>query len=243
MRVVAWNCNMALHRKFDALLSLRPDVAIISECAEPERLRQRLDFKALSAEPVWIGRSPHKGLAVLGFGGHRPVLDASYRRSLKYIAPVRIEGPSHFNLLAVWAQNFSAGIRRKRQPGPLRLALRRYRGFLAGGPSVIAGDFNNNVFWDKPGWLMNHSWMVEALGGLGLASAYHVFTGEAQGGESRPTLYWRDRIKDGPTYHIDYIFLPQAWTMRLSDLSVGSFEEWCQPGFSDHVSVVADIAL
>ena len=33
MRLVAWNCNMALQRKFDAVLSLRPDVAVIAECA------------------------------------------------------------------------------------------------------------------------------------------------------------------------------------------------------------------
>ena len=31
MRLVAWNCNMALHRKFEALQSLNPDVAVISE--------------------------------------------------------------------------------------------------------------------------------------------------------------------------------------------------------------------
>ncbi len=42
MRLVAWNCAMALHRKFEALLRLRPDVAVIAECAEPGRLAERL---------------------------------------------------------------------------------------------------------------------------------------------------------------------------------------------------------
>ena len=32
---------MALHRKLDALRSLKPDVAVICECAEPERLLQK----------------------------------------------------------------------------------------------------------------------------------------------------------------------------------------------------------
>ena len=41
MRIVAWNCNMALDRKIDALLALKPDIAIVAECAEPERLRIR----------------------------------------------------------------------------------------------------------------------------------------------------------------------------------------------------------
>ena len=41
MRLVAWNCNMALHRKVDALRALRPDVAVISECATPAILAER----------------------------------------------------------------------------------------------------------------------------------------------------------------------------------------------------------
>lgn len=243
MRIVAWNCNMALHRKFDALLSLRPDLAIVSECAEPDRLRQRLDIGMICGDPVWVGTSPHKGLAIFGFNGHRVALAPGHRRSLKHIAPVRVDGAARFNLLGVWAQNFSDGIRRKRQPGPLRLALRHYRDFLTEGPTVVAGDFNNSVYWDRPGWLINQAWAVGALAGLGLTSAYHAYRGEAQGDESDPTLYWRDRKKDGPTYHIDYIFLPRAWVARLCALSVGSFEQWCQPGLSDHVPVVAEVAL
>lgn len=243
MRIVAWNCNMALHRKFDALLALRPDLAIVSECAEPGRLEAQLDLSMLSGEPVWTGQSPCKGLAILGFNGYRVTPAAGYRPTLKHIVPVRVDGAARFNLLGVWAQNFSDGIRRKRQPGPLRLALRHYRDFLAEGPTVVAGDFNNSVYWDRPGWLINQSWAVGALAGLGLVSAYHAHRGEAQGEESEPTLYWRDRRKDGPTYHIDYIFLPRAWIARLTTLSVGSFEQWCQRGLSDHVPLVAEVAL
>ena len=35
LRIVSWNCNMALRPKFEALRTLRPDVAIIQECAAP----------------------------------------------------------------------------------------------------------------------------------------------------------------------------------------------------------------
>jgi len=65
MRLVAWNCNMALHRKVDALLALRPDIAVISECAEPIRLRTRSAHDWLENEPVWVGDNPSKGLAVI----------------------------------------------------------------------------------------------------------------------------------------------------------------------------------
>jgi exodeoxyribonuclease-3 len=243
MRLVAWNCNMALHRKMDALLALRPDVAVISECAAPARLAERFDLGNLASEPVWVGANRDKGLAVFAFNGYCAKLAADYRSSLRFIAPVRVTGPVNFNLLAVWAQNFSAGIRRKRQPGPVRLALRHYRAFLAEGPAALAGDFNNNYYWDKPGYLINHSHTVETLERLGLVSAYHAARGEAQGAESEPTHFWRDRRKDGPTYHIDYIFLPRAWAGALRELRVGDFESWCGNGLSDHVPVVAEIQV
>ena len=32
MKIVTWNCNLNLERKFDLLQSLAPDIAIIQEC-------------------------------------------------------------------------------------------------------------------------------------------------------------------------------------------------------------------
>jgi len=241
MRLVAWNCAMAFHRKFEALLALRPDVAVIAECAEPARLAERLDLSGLAGSLVWVGENPNKGLAVFGFNGHRVSLAPIHRPRLRFLAPVTVEGAASFNLLAVWAQNFSGGIRRKRQHGPLRLGLLRYREFLASGPSVIAGDFNNNIIWDRPGWRMNHAHAVARLAAGGLVSAYHEIRGEAPGAELEVTHYWRDRRKDGPTYHIDYIFLPRLWLARVQHLSVGRFEDWCGSGLSDHVPIVVDL--
>jgi exodeoxyribonuclease-3 len=243
MRIVAWNCNMALDRKFGALLRLRPDIAIISECAEPGRLFAKGGAERLSCDPVWIGRNPHKGLAVLGFNGYAVTLAEGFQASLRYIAPVKVSGAITCNLLAAWAQNASAGLTRKRQSGPLRRALARYRGFLAGQAAIVAGDLNNNVIWHRPGWRMNHGVAVEILKDYGLVSAYHAITGEAQGSETLPTLYWRDRRKDGPTYHIDYVFLPESWVAHIRELGVGSYEDWCGAGLSDHVPVVVDIDL
>jgi exonuclease III len=81
------------------------------------------------------------------------------------------------------------------------------------------------------------------LASLGLLSAYHKFHGEQQGGESRPPLYWRDRRKDGPTYHIDYVFLPDPWIRKVKELRLGRFEDWCGAGLSDHVPVIVDVGL
>lgn len=243
MRVVAWNCNMALDRKFEALLGVHPDIAIVSECAEPERFRARVKFDRIEHDPVWIGQNPNKGLAVFTFNGYTARLSKPYYRTLQYIAPVHISGPVACNVLAVWAQNASGGIRRKNQAGPLHTALGRYKPFLSGHPTVVAGDLNSNAIWDKPGWRINHMATVDTLESLGLVSAYHTVRGETHGRETIPTLYWRDRTKDGPTYHIDYVFLPDRWVDRVTGLSVGTFEGWCGSGLSDHVPIIVDIGL
>jgi exodeoxyribonuclease-3 len=234
---------MALNRKFAALLRLRPDVAIVCECAEPRRLAQCGAFEGLSADPVWIGSNPNKGLAVFTYNGYAARLCEPFYPTLHHIAPVHVSGPVAFNLLAVWAQNASAGVSRKHQLGPLRRALQKYRGFLTERAAIVAGDFNNNVFWHRPGWRLNHGNAVTALAKLGLVSAYHELRGEPQGSESVPTLYWRDRKKDGPRYHIDYVFLPSHMLVRVSELAIGTYEEWCGSGLSDHVPIVLDVDL
>lgn len=243
MRIATWNCSMALHRKFDAMLRLEPDIAVICECAEPKRLESlagSLDFRDQS---VWIGDNRNKGLGVFAFNGYAVQLHQPFYPTLRHVAPVRVTGPLECNVLAVWAQNGSGGVSRKHQLGPLRRALTKYREFMAERPSVVAGDFNNNVYWHRPGWRINHANAVATLEKLGFVSAYHAMRGELQGGETVPTVYWRDRRKDGPTYHIDYVFLPGQWLGRVRELTVGSFEDWCGSGLSDHVPIVVDIDL
>jgi exodeoxyribonuclease III len=243
MRLVTWNCSMALHRKFGAMLSLNPDIAVVSECAAPKRLRELAASLGLPADAVWVGDNPNKGLAVFAFNGYSVRLADPFHPNLRHIAPVRVSGPVACNLLAVWAQNASGGVNRKHQLGPLRRALTKYREFLAERPSIVAGDFNNNVYWHRPGWRINHGNAVAILEQLGLASAYHMVRGERQGEETVPTLYWRDRKKHGPTYHIDYVFVPAQWIGHVREFVVGTFEDWCGAGLSDHVPIVVDIGL
>lgn len=236
---------MALHRKLEPLLDLRPDVAVISEAAEPERLVAKapaLDRASL----VWVGRRPHKGLLVAGFGEARVTMSRHrHDARLHWMAPVTVSGlpglAEPLRLLGVWAQNANEGNRQKDNPGYLQMALKRYRRFLRGGPAIVAGDFNNNVIWDKPGWRMNHANEIRALHRLGLASAYHVARDVLPGKEPEPTIYWRDRTRDGPTYHIDYVFAPRDRLDRGFRMTLGTYEDWVGSGLSDHVPLVLDL--
>src|SRR5262249_5922669 len=95
MRLVVWNCNMALHRKLDALLRLAPGVPVAPECAAPHLLLARK--LALDHPPLWIGRNRHKGLAVLAFNGYALRLAEPYYPTLHWVAPVEVSGPQRFN--------------------------------------------------------------------------------------------------------------------------------------------------
>jgi len=231
---------MALPRKWDALMALRPDVAVISECANPEILA----MKGIETTPencLWMGKSEHKGLGLFSFNGYRLRRFEPFVPYFRFCLPAIVEGPKPFHLLGAWAQNANEGNTRKNQLGHLSRAMSRYAGFLGAAPSFIAGDLNNNTFWDKPGWRMNHNTMVSKAQKIGLVSAYHAMNDEAHGGETQPTHYWRDRTKDGPTYHIDYIFGPQDVVNNAKSFDVGTFEDWVGNKLSDHVPLVLEI--
>ena len=57
---------MALRLKFDRLLSLRPDVAVVQECADPDGAK---GWRPDCAAYDWIGFNPDKGLGIFTFGG------------------------------------------------------------------------------------------------------------------------------------------------------------------------------
>lgn len=244
MRIVVWNCNMALGPKLPVLAALRPDVAVVTECAEAHAGG---DLFASQPSRCWVGDSRHKGLAVLGFGDYTVAADpAGHCPDSKYFLPVRVRGPVCFNLLAVWAFHYRlpGGGRARKEAGgesPMQRALSHYREFLVSGPSVVAGDFNDNVRWDRPNKPAKHAETVARLAGMGLASAYHHSRSVEQGAEPEPTLYWRDRAKDRFTYHIDYCFIPDEWTPLLRGVTVGVYEDWIS--YSDHVPLAVDVAV
>ena len=107
-------------------------------------------------------------------------------------------------------------------------------------PSIIAGDLNNHVRWDRPGKASNHSNTLTASAAVDLISAYHAFFKLAQGAERHPTLYWRNRTRTGPTFHIDYVFMPKAAVGLLQRVAIGSYTKWIASGLSDHAPVIVD---
>ncbi|HEY3058476.1 MAG TPA: hypothetical protein VGL99_05825 [Chloroflexota bacterium] len=241
MRLVTWNCRSGFHRKLAALRALTPDLAIVPECTSLDIL----SVKAPGLIPtgaVWIGDNPNKGLAVFSFGSYRLTQDDAYDPAIQYALPVRVDGPgnSTFHLLALWAHHGLSG-RTVATVGPVLRALAVYEQFLCARPSIVAGDFNNHIRWDKTGKAWNQANTVATFERMGFVSAYHVFQGLAQGAERHPTFYWRTRSVDGPTYHIDYVFLPQASLPHLQSIEIGTRDDWIATGLSDHTPLILDL--
>jgi exodeoxyribonuclease-3 len=231
VRIVTWNCGMALARKAPSLLALKPDIAVIQECSKTS-----LDvLHGLGLSGLWFGANPNKGLAV--FCSKEFKLRAVDELFGKWVVPVRVHGAGvDFNLLAIWA--CPVGTKRAdNYIGQVHRFLVEHDGWFSKAPVVAAGDFNSNSQWDasRPG--RNHTEVVRLFGGHGLISAYHAHHREKQGAETRPTYYFY-RHRDKP-FHIDYVFVPKGW--RLRSVEIGSFRQWGH--LSDHVPVVVDASI
>jgi exodeoxyribonuclease III len=231
MRILVWNLNMAAHKKLSLLPQLAPDLAILPECAAPEVIVAKCpEFTFTDAQ--WVERSRHKGLGVFSFGNVRLARSSSFDPRFEVFLPLRVSGPVCFHLLAVWALNF-------RPTSGLNMpeALRFYRRFLSRCDAVVAGDFNNSVFWDRPGKQTNFGGIAHTLSTLGLASAYHAVTREPFGQEQQATLWFLKRPHQ--RYHIDYCFIPTTWVSRSLSVRVGHYKEWLK--HSDHAPLLVSV--
>jgi endonuclease/exonuclease/phosphatase family metal-dependent hydrolase len=74
---------------------------------------------------------------------------------------------------------------------------------------------------------------------LRLASAYHVFTGETPGKETRGTYF--DQTQAGRPYHLDYCFIPEGWAHSLTKVRLGRRGAWST--LSDHVPLTVELDL
>ena len=228
------------HRKIGALSAPAPDVAIVQECADLATLARKAPAFGCT-DALWAGDNPNRGLGVFSFGPYRLEHAATADTAITYAIPARVTGPRTFNLVALWSHYGRTPIR-VAAPGPTLLALQVYADFLRDHPAIIAGDLNNHVRWDRPRKAGNHANTVAATAALGLISAYHAFHRLPQGAERHPTLYWRDRTRTGPTFHIDYAFVPKTAVGLLRRVAVGSYAKWIAQGLSDHAPLIIDFA-
>ena len=140
------------------------------------------------AEPgeLWTGELGFKGLSATARGRFAIAPIAVDLPLPRYFVPYQVTGPVSFQLIHVWAQN--EGVDRYVR-GVVR-AVDLWSERIAAQPTVIAGDFNANAFWDAEHPADgNFTALARKLESLGLVSAYHEFFGEKFGQETRPTFF------------------------------------------------------
>ena len=234
LKIVTWNCNGALRKKFEQLLSLEADLYIIQECENPTQTNHS-DYKRWAESHLWMGDSKNKGLGV--FASKNIELtplnwsNLYQDHSTKFFLPCSVAGD--FELLAVWAHHNNSPT--FGYIGQLWKYLQVNKSKLK--KAVVAGDFNSNAIWDRWDRWWNHADVVRELSEIGIESLYHKFTGEEQGKETQPTFFLqRNPLKP---YHIDYIFAAQELSKGLSKLEVGQIDKWIK--YSDHLPVICKL--
>lgn len=227
MRIVTWNCNLSLGRKLERLLELKPDIAVIQECEQILAVPSGYSF-------TWCGNNPRKGLGVL-CKGIEAIVEQFAKNEWTYFLPVSLP-EKRIRLLATWAYNHRAERFGPSSIGNPLVVLKELAPWLAKGRSIMAGDFNNTIGWDKPNGQVNFAEISSVLTGLGLDSAYHTYGGVGFGAESSPTFYHTKNI-DKP-FHIDYCFVHR--TLAVTGVLIPQFSEWRSD--SDHVPVVIDLS-
>ena len=235
MKILTWNCCRAFRTKTEVILAHKPDILIIPECENLERLSYGLFIQP--SDSIWYGDLPTKGIGVFTFNGFRIKLLDIHNPEFKYILPLLIFNDHvNYTVLAVWAQKTKNHYFYTEH---VWHALQHYQQLLEGENVIIAGDFNSNTFWDRPKEIINHTAIVEFLKQKNIISVYHHFHNQIQGKEKHHTFYMYKK-KEQP-YHLDYCFASNNLIEKLIDFEVGDFETWGKQ--SDHVPLMVTFEL
>jgi exodeoxyribonuclease-3 len=228
MKIVTWNCNMAFRKKAENILALEPDILVIPECENLEKLKFKSGI-ALPNDSLWFGENQNKGLGIFAYGSYKFEVLEIHNPEIKTIIPVRVTGGENdFILFAIWA--FNNQDEKYNYIGQVWKAIHYYENILKTQSVILVGDFNSNVIWDKPKRQHNHSDVVTKLSESNIFSVYHKHLNQIAGKELHPTFYLY-RHKDKP-YHIDYCFASNDFIEKLKTVEVGNYEDWVR--FSDH---------
>ena len=104
MELFTWNCNTAFRKKADFILAEQPDILIVPECENKERLEFGL-FTGQPTDSFWYGDLPTIGIGIFTYGDFRIKLLDIHNPDFKYVIPLLIYNDKiSFAVCAVWSQ-------------------------------------------------------------------------------------------------------------------------------------------
>ncbi len=234
MKIITWNCNMAFRKKYEHVVSMKPDLLVIQECENEQKLESALE-KFDYNEIIWCGKNPNKGIAVISFNEYRIEINEKYNDEYEYIIPINVQlDESCIQLFAVWAMPHKTN-KNWGYVGQLWRAVHEYESLFTEW-TIMIGDFNSNTMWDKQRKVGNHTDLVQFLSQRNISSVYHQQLGIDHGGEKDPTLYLL-KNKNKP-YHMDYCFVSDGMINTDTRIHIGKIVKWLP--LSDHMPVIID---
>jgi exonuclease III len=248
MKIISWNCAGALRKKTNYVDQFDADILVIQECEDPERSTKA--YKDWSGEYLWYGDNKNKGIGIFARNGQKTKkLDWSKSYSQKGFAnfnpsktwsseELKLFLPSKINdditLLGVWTKKNKSDY--FSYIGQFWKYLQIHRSDLSHGRTIVCGDFNSNMKWDKSDSWWNHTDVINELENIGIHSVYHQLNNEKQGEEIKPTLYHQKNIEK--KYHVDYAFISDDLISDCS-IEIGERKDWIK--ISDHMPLVMTI--
>lgn len=228
MRVTTWNRpRAAIEGSLASLAPLGADLVALQECRRPD---------SDSPPVIWRGELERQGAAVVSTSEALPV-DAIEIPSLhgtvvplvrhRTVVPVVVQALEPFVFVGVWTHPPYNEV--------AWAAMKACVDAADGLPVVAAGDFNSSPGVQRQK-RESREFVERMRDELGLVSAWHHFTGEVHGEETRATYY--HQWNEAKPFHIDYCFLPETWADRLTGVEIGSFADWPQ---SDHRPLTVDL--
>lgn len=223
---------MKYREKADEILTLQPDIVVVPECENKERLKFGMSTKK-PCDSLWFGENVNKGIGIFSYSNFKFKLHSSYNKNFKYFIPIEVYSKKNtFNLLIVWNNPGNKDSNYIRQATN---ALKFYVPKLDNKRLIIIGDFNSNNFWDKPQGEFKHNDLVSYLEkDFKIFSLYHKYYKEDQGNESIPTSYWNNK-----PYHVDYCFASSDFSKNAESVEIGDYKRWRK--FSDHMPMIINI--
>ncbi len=233
LKILTWNCQGAFRKKFPLVASYTPDLAVIQECEQLERIPWKKGPPPTTS--LWFGEKPTRGLGIFSWTGLAFQALDEYDRSIRYCIPLQVTAPYRFQLIAVWAMEDKDD--RHSYSGQVYQAIGQYRAFIQAADTLVIGDYNSSQRTTPKTRIGTHATLTLDLHDLWLISAYHHFYLERQGQEKRGTFFHGRKIDRSA--HLDYVYLPTRWLRRLAKVQVGDPHEWLK--HSDHCPVMVEI--
>lgn len=99
MKLITWNCNGALRKKFHKLIEFDADIIVIQECEDPKNSNDK-NYLEWASNFIWKGENKNKGIGIFCKNSHKLLENTWESNGTKHFISVNIN--NEFDLVAVW---------------------------------------------------------------------------------------------------------------------------------------------